>query len=170
MNNNTSPPEILMSPILSQKFEHINQMIQEIKNQNEHIQSSVSDIKIYIEENRQVYLRMLEAINRVSNENKKILSENRKLYTDALNKIQETEQENMDKITPIIKSMSSNTKLIENNITSPMFQSRIYNRYWRTNNLSNSQNRLRGILGTPSISSLNLSILNDDEKKTNLLH
>jgi phenylalanyl-tRNA synthetase alpha subunit len=165
-NNDTSlPPEILMSPILSQKFEQIDQMIKEIKDQNEHIQSSVCDIKTYIEENRQVYLKMLETINLVSNENKKILSENRKLYTDALNKIQETEQENMDKITPIIKSMSNNTKLIENNITSPMFQSRIYNRYWRTNRFTNTQNRLRGLLGTPSISSLNLSLLNEDSNE-----
>lgn len=142
--------EILMSPLLSAKFEKIDAKLKTIT-------ESIQNINVFLEENRQMYSNMLTSITEVSNENKRILSENRKLYTDALKKIEETEKQNMNELRPIIDTMNVNTKTIEENITSTMLQSRIYNRYWRLNHFNSNTKfgKFNGILNKSLIPEIN---------------
>ena len=147
-------PEVLMSPLLSKKFELLESKIDLINQKYDKVYQ-------FLEDNRQLYLSMLEMINKASNDNNKILNENRKLYTDALKKIEDTEKQNMNEIRPIINNMLANNNNIENNILSPIFQSRVYNRYWRMNHINNTSDKVNAILGLQYVPSFNASQLNE---------
>ena len=141
--------EILMSPILSTKFDSINKRLDKIDK--------------YLGENREMYIDMLGTIEKVSGENKEILKENREMYTEALNKIEETEKQNMNEIRPVINNMRLNNIRLEDNLfNSPFHHSRVYNRFWRkgciNNNsqipdLTSTSSTLPGLLGIPFITS-----------------
>jgi len=142
-NVNNDTPEVLMSPLLSNKFSNLEDKINNLN-------SKYDQIFKFLEENRQLYLSMLKMINDASNDNNKILIENKKLYTDALKKIENTENTekyNIDEIRPIINNMLINNKSFENNILSPIFQSRVYNRYWRMNHAQNNYIKFNPMLG-----------------------
>ena len=153
-NINNDTPEVLMSPLLSEKFELLESKIQSMN-------EKYNKIYQFLEDNRQLYLSMLEMINKASNDNNKILNENRKLYTDALKKIEDTEKQNMNEIRPIINNMLTNNNAIENNILSPIFQSRVFNRYWRMNHINSASNRVNAILGLQYVPSFNASQLGE---------
>ena len=112
-------------------------------------------IENYLQNNRELYIDLLENINNLSIENKKILTENREMYTKALKKIEETEIKNMNEIRPIINNIGKNNQILENNILSPFNSSRVHNRFWRrtlvpSHNLQeNLKNTIPEILETP---------------------
>lgn len=154
-------PVVLMSPLLSQKIENL-------ENQISNLNSKYDKIYSYLEDNRQMYLSMLKMINDASNDNNKILIENKKLYTDAIKKIENNEKQNIEEIRPIINNMLMNNKSFEKNILSPIFQSRVYNRYWRMNHIQNtSSNKINAILGLHSIPEFNALQLNEKILNTN---
>tara|TARA_B100001094_G_C18149351_1_gene782713 strand:- start:1346 stop:1855 length:510 start_codon:yes stop_codon:yes gene_type:complete len=112
-------------------------------------------IENYLQNNRELYIDLLENINNLSIENKKILTENREMYTKALKKIEETEIKNMNEIRPIINNIGKNNQILENNILSPFNSSRVHNRFWRRtlipshNIQENLKNTIPEILETP---------------------
>ena len=131
---------ILMSPLLSEKFTNLDNKINNIEN--------------YLKKNREMYVSMLETIEKASKENHKILKENREMYTKALYKIQETEQQNMDKIKPLLQNIEkNNTRLEENILNGPHYHSRVYNHFWRKNAITRKTTKpsslLAGIIGLP---------------------
>ena len=147
--------EVLMSPMLSNKFENI--------------QGRLDNIESYLKENRDLYIDMLETIQKVSNENKKILKENREMYTEALKKIEETEKQNMNEIRPVLNNMRENNLRLEENVFNTPFQnSRIYNRFWRRGGLTSQlptistlSSTLPGLLGIPFIRTDNYNSLSN---------
>lgn len=127
----------------------------------------LTNIEKHLKNNREIYIQLLENINLVSNENKKILTENREMYTRALKKIEETEIQNMNEIRPIINNISKNNTILENNLLSPLNPSRIHNRFWRqralpSHNIQNSlKSNISGVLGIPSFNIEPTENLND---------
>ena len=156
ISNEIDSPEILMSPLLSDKFDKINN---DIKNLNK----KCDKIFNFLEENRQIYLEMLKMINNASSENNKILNENKKLYKEAIKKIEDSKTEY--DINPIINNMLENNKTIEdNNSFATSYQSRIYNRYWRLNYRKHNSN-LNSILGLQFIPKFNKLQVKDSKNK-----
>ena len=140
-----------------------------ISNKLDKLSERLTNIENHLKDNREIYIQLLENINIVSNENKKILTENREMYTKALKKIEETEIQNMNEIRPIINNISKNNTILENNLLSPLNPSRIHNRFWRQralprHNIQNSLNsNVSGVLGIPSFNIEPLENLNDNE-------
>lgn len=141
MNNSQ---EILMSPILSQKFEKIDNKINnlhtkltDVENKLSNLISQISNVNSFLENNRELYINLLKSINSISIENKSILEKNSQLYNQAMTEFKLKEKN--EKIMDIFNNITKNNKIIENNITSPLCESRIYNRFWRINHLEKQQ-------------------------------
>ena len=142
-----------------------------VSNKLDKLSERLTNIENHLKNNREIYIQLLENINVVSNENKKILTENREMYTTALKKIEETEIQNMNEIRPIINNISKNNNILENNLLSPLNPSRIHNRFWRQralpkHNIQNSLNsNISGVLGIPSFNIESQENLNDNDNE-----
>lgn len=143
----------------------------DISNKLDKLSERLTNIENHLKNNREIYIQLLENINLVSNENKKILTENRQMYTTALKKIEETEIQNMNEIRPIINNISKNNNILENNLVSPLNPSRIHNRFWRQqalpkHNIQNSLNsNISGVLGIPSFNKEPQENSNDNDNE-----
>jgi len=128
--------EVLMSPLLSSKFE---KMDKKLKN-----------IETYLNNNREIYMGMMEKIQQLSIDNKEILKENREMYTNALSKIEETERNNMNELKPLIENIEKNNiRLEENMLKTPYYHSRMYNHFWRKNAVTSKNTMISGLVGLP---------------------
>ena len=130
---------IFMSPLLSKQFETMMSVISTVADKIQTLEEKVqetmkqlSSTQTFLEENRQLYLDLLQSINTVSSENKIILEKNTKLYTEAIHSLQ-LEDHKVKKITTVFDKICKNNSIIENNIVNPLFESRVYNRFWRMN-------------------------------------
>lgn len=135
-SSNDDDYEILMSPLLSAKFEKID--------------TTLKNIEMYLNNNREMYMGMMETIQQLSIENKEILKENREMYTNALNRIEETERNNMNELKPLIENIEKNNiRLEENMLKTPYYHSRMYNHFWRKNAVTSKNTGISGLVGLP---------------------
>ena len=141
--------EVMMSPILSNKLDNVDNKLENLDTNYNNITLKIDKIEEYLKENRDMYIDMLETINKVSSENRNILKENREMYTEALKKIEAAEVNNMNELRPVLNNMRNNNIRLENNMISPFYTSRVYNRFWRSGHIGNSS--IPGILGLPFI-------------------
>lgn len=132
--------EILMSPLLSQKFENIDHKmatlvdtVQQMALQVTSLQQHVSEMNTFLENNRTMYVNLLKSIESKSRENKHILEKNSQLYSEAVLELQ-NEKAN-SRIVTIFDKICSNNTMLKNNMVSPVCESRIYNRFWRLNHV-----------------------------------
>ena len=145
MNNIDSLPEyqVLMSPILSEKFEKIDTEINIIKtailennNNNLLLTGLIKDIT---KENKNIYKKIFLEIQN----NNKIIKENSLILQNIDNKIMKLE---------------NNIENLENNLNNNyQLNSRIYNHYWRRNAVTHKNNSsiLSGIIGLPYLDTTN---------------
>jgi len=62
---------ILMSPLLSEKFENYESRFKSLENQQNIISSKIDNVLHFLENNRKMYINILKSINTVSIENRK---------------------------------------------------------------------------------------------------
>lgn len=113
--------EILMSPILCNKLDKIEQKIDKLDKKYNDIDNKFSIILKKLdknseiwEENKTLYLELLKENKKLSVKNMELLNENRNIY---LQKFDQIHEDNSD----LIKNMSDTNS-----------QARTNNRYWRT--------------------------------------
>lgn len=141
VSNSSNDNHVLMSPLLSQQLEKMMTVIRGMNTKIDNLETKLSQslqqlsaAHTFLEENRELYLNLLESINTLSSENKIILEKNTKLYTEAIHSLQ-LEDHKVKKITTVFDHICKNNKIIENNVVNPLFESRVYNRFWRMNHL-----------------------------------
>lgn len=142
--------QIMMSPLLSKKFEDIDkklcnlcESLQTIASNVQNLNKNLSKVNTALENNRQMYVNLLQSINTVSNENKIILEKNSQLYSEAVQEMKNDKANS--RIVTIFDKICNNNTLLKNNMVSPLCESRIYNRFWRLNHLE-KQNKLSKLI------------------------
>ena len=112
---------VILSPLLSKRIDILENKISNIKNEFKIIINLLNEQNTFLKDNRNLYIDILNKINKQSKDNNIILKKNKELYNNILDK--EKINDN-----PVIKSILTDK---DSRIFSPVFESRIYNRYWR---------------------------------------
>jgi hypothetical protein len=122
---------ILMSPLLSDRFNKIEKKLENIEISYKDINDKFDTIlKLLLENserwesNKKEYIELLEKNQKISEKNYDILNDNKSIYRDTLKSISSS---NNSVLYPFIEKLqSNNNKLCDN------MDPRIYNRFWRT--------------------------------------
>ena len=126
--------QIIMSPLLSNRFNKLESKIEKLLTKSEEIDNKYDTIIGMLSENKKIYLSLLRENKDLSQKNNMMLNNNRKVYSEALDQIK-TNDEN--EIKPILKKLiKSNNELSTNLFKQDYNQSRAVNRYWRTSGIN----------------------------------
>ena len=131
---NENEYEIIMSPLLSNRFDNIESKIDTMINKSAQIDNKYDTIIKMLMENKKIYLSLMRENKEVSEKNNTMLNNNRKVYSDALEEIKNNDE---NEIKPILqKIIKSNNELTNNLFKQDYTQSRAINRYWRTSGIN----------------------------------
>jgi hypothetical protein len=125
--NNNNNHLVIMSPLLSNKINNLEEKVENIDIKLDKILNILSGQEISWNENKKQYIDSLDNIKEISKENLKILNENRSIF----NQIQDTEK---NELLPILDKLQSNNKKLFNNLNNKNIESRLSNIYWRSSN------------------------------------
>ena len=126
----TDSQNILMSPLLSNRFNKIEEKLENIEISYRDINEKFDKIiKLLMENsdrwdnNKKEYIELLEKNQEISTKNFDILNDNKQIYRDTLKNI----SPHNPILNPLIEKLQiNNNKLCDN------MDPRIYNRFWRT--------------------------------------
>ena len=126
--------QIIMSPLLSNRFDKLEDKIEKLINHSIEIDTKYNTIIKMLSENKKIYLSLLRDNKELSEKNNEMLNNNRKVYSEALSQIKNTDEK---EIKPILqKLIKTNNDLNHNLIKKEYDQSRAVNRYWRTSGIN----------------------------------
>ena len=131
-NDDQNTQNILMSPLLSERFNNIENKLESIKNDYIDINDKFNTIlELLVEnskrwdENKKEYIQLLEKNHELSQRNFDILKENNSIFNETLKKTS-----NNDYMASVFDKLEKNNNKLINNIGD--MNARYYNRYWRT--------------------------------------
>lgn len=131
---NSDEYQIIMSPLLSNRFDKLEDKIEKLINHSIEIDTKYNTIIKMLSENKKIYLSLLRDNKELSVKNNEMLNNNRKVYSEALSEIKNTDEK---EIKPILqKLIKTNNDLNHNLIKKEYDQSRAVNRYWRTSGIN----------------------------------
>jgi dsDNA-specific endonuclease/ATPase MutS2 len=131
---NTDGYQIIMSPLLSNRFDKLESKIETLITKSEQIDSKYTTILQMLSENKQIYLSLLRENRELSQKNNTMLNNNRKVYSEALEQIKNTDE---NEIKPILKKLIKSNNDLTTNLLKPDYsQSRAINRFWRTSGIN----------------------------------
>jgi hypothetical protein len=127
--NEINDYQVLMSPLLDEKFQKIENDINEIKMEYKNANKKYDTIIQLLNDNINLQSNLLKEYYKKSDENIKLLQENSKIYMNALDKIYETDTKELK---PILQNLYENNDKLSYNMSVPYFNDRLMNRMWRT--------------------------------------
>ncbi len=116
-----------------------------LSRENEILRGEISDLRLILEENRNIYTNAIKETNMILKENRKIynetlretteiLNENREIYLDAVDKIFKLEK-SFDEVRPLLEVIKEESKEIATTVASPFYLNtmtyRLANMEWR---------------------------------------
>ena len=132
--SNNDEYQIIMSPLLSNRFNNLESKIEKLIEKSEQNEIKYNTIIEMLSENKKIYLSLLRENKDLSEKNNTMLNNNRKVYSEALDQIKNTDE---TEIKPILqKLIKSNNDLSNNLFKQDYTQSRAVNRYWRTSGIN----------------------------------
>lgn len=130
-NINLNEQSVLMSPLLSNRFNKIEKKLENIETSYKDINEKFDTIlQLLVEnskrwdDNKKEYIELLENNQKISEKNYAILNENKSIYSETVNKLN---SHNDESLFPLLQKLEKNNNKLCSNM-----DPRIYNRYWRT--------------------------------------
>ena len=126
--------QIIMSPLLSNRFDKLEDKIEKLINHSVEIDTKYNTIIKMLSENKKIYLSLLRDNKELSEKNNEMLNNNRKVYSEALSEIKNTDEK---EIKPILQKLIKTSNDLNSNLIKKEYdQSRAVNRYWRTSGIN----------------------------------
>lgn len=125
-------PTIYMTPDLDKRIGQIEDSLRELRQDTIVFQQSMAkqmdSIHKILEMLTKSQTKLTEEYQKIADDNHKIIEEN-KTFLKSLEDIQSTEN---NQLKPLLEKLSVNNERLLENIQSPVFQARVYNRIWRS--------------------------------------
>ena len=126
--------QVFMSPALDKLLDTIQKEHRDFREhtskQLDAIQKQLDGMSKIMDMLTKSQTRLTEEYQKISDDNHKLLEENR-TFLKALEDIQSTEN---NQLKPLLEKLSTNNERLLENIQSPVFQTRVLNRLWRSTN------------------------------------